>query len=343
MAEIVFTDIEKQDIDLVASLPYKWEKLKNSTILISGGSGFIGSYLIAVIEARNRIYGDNIKVISLSRSKHNNRRDVKFISFDIVNPIEISEDIDYIVHLASNTHPQQYVDDPIGTITTNVFGCHNLLELSRRKGVKRFLLASSVEIYGNGIDKKIKESDCGYIDCNTVRAGYNEAKRLSESLCQSYRTFYNLDCVIARLSRVFGPDWKKDTKALAQFMNKAVNGEDIILKSLGEQRFSYCYVIDAVSGLLKILLEGIDGEAYNLASDDDDLTLSDYAHFIAKLAKTKVIYDNENIQLGASTSQWAIISNEKLKRLNWKPNFTNIAALEKTFNIYKLRKMAEHK
>lgn len=165
--------------------------------------------------------------------------------------------------LASNTHPKQYAEDPIGTIMTNIYGCDNLLKLAVEKKA-RFLLASSVEIYGQGTAIPMNEEYCGYIDCNLARSGYNEAKRTCEALTQSYRSVFGVNAVIARFARVFGADKKHDTKAMSQFMDKAVLGEDIILKSKGQQRYSYCYIADAVSGLLKLLLDGQDGEALSV-------------------------------------------------------------------------------
>ena len=333
---MIYTHIEKQDIRKLAAMPYSWSALKNKTVLISGGTGFIGSYMIEVLKERNAVYGDNISIVCLSRHALEDEGCVKYIAADITKPFEIAADVDFIIHLASNTHPAQYSVDPIGTITTNVLGCYNLLEVARAKNTKRFLLASSVEIYGNGDEKPFAEQDCGYIDCNTARSGYNESKRVSESLCQSYREQYGVECVVGRLARVFGADRKNDTKALAQFMEKAVRGEDIVLKSEGKQRFSYCYVTDAVSGLLKILLDGKSGEAYNVSAEDEGKTLGDYARQIASLAGTKVVFDLVNGQKGASVSNFALLDCGKLKMLGWAPSYTVEQGLKSTYEIKKV-------
>ena len=332
-----YTDIEKQDIRKIADMPYGWGALKNKTVLISGGTGFIGSQIIAVLQERNNVYGDNISIVSVSRHALANTEHVKYIAADITKPFDVDGNVDFVIHLASNTHPAQYAADPVGTITTNVLGCYNLLEIARKKNAMRFLLASSVEIYGNGSEKPFVERDCGYVDCNTVRAGYNEAKRVSESLCQSYKAQYGIDCVVGRLARVFGADRKDDTKALAQFMNKAVSGENIVLKSEGKQRFSYCYVPDAVSGLLKILLDGVGGEAYNISDDDENMTLGDYAKYIASLAGKRVVFDLENAQKGASVSSYALLDCCKIKQLGWKPMYSVTDGLNKTYSIKKLK------
>lgn len=328
---------EIQDIQAIANLPYDWKKLIGKTIFISGGTGFIGQFLINVLMWRNKKYGNKINVISCSRKAQAGfEKNLTYISHDITQPIKFkTPHIDYIIHLASNTHPKQYAIDPIGTITTNVFGAYNLLNFAVQQNAKRFLLASSVEIYGEGNGSPIKEDYSGYLDCNTVRAGYNEAKRVSESLCQSFIAHYGLDCVITRLARCFGADRKNDSKAIAQFISCAVNNQDIVLKSTGNQRFSYCYVADAVSAILKILLDGQSGEAYNVASDDEGLTLGDYACKIASYVGKKVCL---NIIQDDATSKasYAVLDNSKLKSLGWKPIYSISTAIERTIDILKI-------
>lgn len=253
-------NLKTEEIKVIAELPYSWEKIKDKTILVSGGTGFIGTAFVDVIKYRNQKYNENIKVISFSRRGGESSEYLECIKANVKQPLHYEGKIDYIIHLASNTHPKQYAEDPIGTIMTNIYGCDNLLKLAVEKKA-RFLLASSVEIYGQGTAIPMNEEYCGYIDCNLARSGYNEAKRTCEALTQSYRSVFGVNAVIARFARVFGADKKHDTKAMSQFMDKAVLGEDIILKSKGQQRYSYCYIADAVSGLLKLLLDGQDGEA----------------------------------------------------------------------------------
>lgn len=331
------TELEMQDITAVAALDCNWNKLKNKTLLISGGTGFIGQFIINVIKYRNSRYGDGVKVISLSRNAREDEDGVKYVSCDVTDKIDLPFKADFVLHLASNTHPKQYAADPVGTITTNVLGCINLLEYARENGA-RFLLASSVEIYGEGNGEEITEEYCGYIDCNTARAGYNEAKRVCESLCQSYRSQYGTECVIARLARCFGADKKDDSKAVAQFIKKALNGESVVLKSYGKQRFSYCYVADAASGILKVLTDGKDGEAYNVSDDDEGKNLGNYAELIAGYAATNVIFDvNSADNAGVSKANYAVINCCKLKALGWTPLYSVSTALKRTMDILKVK------
>jgi nucleoside-diphosphate-sugar epimerase len=326
------TDIERQDIEFVANLPYRWDVFKDKVIMISGGTGFIGNFISEVFRYRNEKFSNKVKIVSLSRRVRESDDTVVYLKSDINYPICYDGRIDYILHLASNTHPQQYAEDPVGTITTNVLGCNNLLKLAHDLNVKRFLLASSVEIYGLGSEYPMDENFGGYIDCNNARSGYNEAKRTCEALCKSYMQQYGVDTVTVRLARVFGADRKQDTKAMSQFINKAVAGEDIVLKSKGVQRYSYCYIADVVSAIIKVLLDGASGEVYNVSGEDEGLTLGDYAEYIAKLVGKKVVYDIEYNQ-SVSKATKALLDISKIKKIGWSPKYSVKQGLLNTLSI----------
>lgn len=326
-------NLEEEEIKVIAELPYSWEKIKNKTILVSGGTGFIGTAFIEIIKYRNQKYSQRTKVISLSRRGGESSEYLESMKSDVKKPVQYGGKIDYVIHLASNTHPKQYAEDPVGTIMTNICGCDNLLKLAVEKKA-RFLLASSVEIYGQGSEIPMNEKYCGYIDCNLARSGYNEAKRTCEALTQSYRSAFGVDAVIARFARVFGADKKFDTKAMSQFMDNAVLGQDIIMKSKGQQRYSYCYIADAVSGLFKVLLDGQNGEAYNISDNDEGMTLSEYAEYIASLANLKVRYEIENNE-SVSKATFAILDTRKIKSIGWEPQYSVREGLKRTYAIKK--------
>lgn len=328
------TNFEIEDIKKIATLPYDWNKIDNSTILISGGTGFIGTFISNVFRYRNKNCGAHIKVVSLSRRGGKTDDTVKYIKADVTKAICYQGKVDYILHLASNTHPKQYSEDPVGTIVTNVVGCNNLLNFAVKKKIQKFILASSVEIYGQGANIPMPEDYCGYIDCNNARNGYNEAKRTSEALCKSYQLKFGINIGIVRLARVFGADNKIDTKAISQFINKAVNDEDIVLKSEGKQRYSYVYIADAVSGILKVILDGVNGEAYNISGYDEKKTLGDYAQLIAGFAKKEVIYNIERDD-SVSKATFALLDIEKANTIGWKPIYGISNALERTYMIKK--------
>jgi UDP-glucuronate decarboxylase len=341
----------QEDVKYVANLDLPWDKLKNKSIMISGATGLIGSMLIDVIMMKN-LKGLNCIVYALGRSKTKmfNRFEYcfdnsyfNFIEYDVNKKLEMNSilKIDYILHLASNTHPMQYATDPIGTITTNIIGVQNLLDFAVEHKTTRFAFASSNEIYGEnrGDVEKFDEKYCGYIDCNTTRAGYPESKRCGEALCQAYVAQKGLDIVIPRLTRTYGPTLlKTDTKALSQFIHKGVAAEDIVLKSEGNQYYSYLYVMDSVSGLLTVLLKGKCGEAYNIADEASDVTLKDLAKIIADYVDKNVIFELPDVveSAGYSKATKARLDSAKLNKLEWKARYDINTGLRRTIDILKL-------
>ena len=187
-------------------------------------------------------------------------------------------------------------------------------------------------MYGSGIEHPIKEDEFGYISLEKYRSGYNEAKRLSEVLCQSYKKKYGLNISIARFARVFGNNKRPDTKALSQFIEKAVNKEDIILNSSGKQKYSFVYVADAVSALIKIIIDGENGEAYNVSDDSENKTLKDYASFLSDLANTKITIQLKNNE-SVSSAVNALLDTTKIKLIGWKPLYSVSEALKRLYII----------
>lgn len=334
-----------EDVRRVASLDLPWEKIRKKTLLITGGTGLIGSFLIDVLNAadigcRVLLFGRSEEKAKARFAEYWNAKWLKFVKWDASasEMPQIDGPVDFVLHLASNTHPVAYATDPIGTIATNVIALNNLLGLAAEKKVSRFLFASSNEIYGEnrGDTELFDEKYCGYIDCNTLRAGYPESKRCGEALCQAYIKQKGLDCVIARLTRTYGPTiLPTDTKAISQFLKKALNGEDIVLKSDGKQYYSYQHVADSVSGLLFVLLKGEIGEAYNIADASGDITLRDLASLIAMQAGCKVVFELPDAieAAGFSRATRARLSGEKLRRLGWEPAFSVVTGVSKNYLI----------
>ena len=325
--------IYKHELENLTNQPLPWEKLSGKTIMISGATGMLGKCLIDFLMLKNAAENAKIQIIALSRDEVRAKERFadywdselfQYISCDVNKGIPECGQVDYIIHAASNTHPLQYSQDSIGTITSNVIGTKNMLDYAVAHGTQRFCFASSVEIYGEnrGDVEKFDEKYLGYIDCNTLRAGYPESKRLGETLCNAYGQTYGLDFVIPRLSRVYGPTMlASDSKAISQFIRKAAAGEDIVLKSEGNQKYSYTFVTDAVAGILYCLLLGESGEAYNAADEKSDISLKDLAEYLAQIAGTQVIFElpDEKECRGYSTATKAMLDAGKLESLGWCP------------------------
>ena len=169
-----------------------------------------------------------------------------------------------------------------------------------------------------------------------MRAGYTESKRCGEALCQAYRKQKDLDVVIARFTRSYGPGLlQSDTKALSQFIRNALHGEDIVLKSKGNQLYSYTYAADAVAGLLTVMLKGIDGEAYNIAEERFDIPLAEIAAILARLAGRNVVFDLPDAveAAGFSKATKARLDGSRLRALGWKAGYNMEEGLKRTLMI----------
>ena len=297
------------------------------------------------------------KIIVAGRSEEKFRQrfaenpNLSFLQWDPSHPTPLTTNnqppithLDFIIHLASNTHPVAYATDPVSTIVTNVSATKELLDLAVEKK-SRFVYASSVEIYGQnrGDCEKFKEDYCGYIDCNTLRAGYPESKRCGEALCQAYIKQYGLDVVITRIARVYGPTLlKDDTKALSQFIHNAQEGKDIVLKSEGKQHFSYLHVADAVSGILTVMLNGEKGGAYNIADEKSDITLRDLAGLIAGQCGRKVVFDIPDTaeKSGFSPAMLARMDSGLLRSLGWEAAYDIQSGIAETIEMMKISRGA---
>ena len=311
-------------------------------ILITGSTGLIGSCVIDVLLAANAEFGKQFDIFALGRNKEKmisrfgtNER-LHFVVQDVVDPITI-EGLDYIIHAASNADPRSYALYPAETIIINIQGAKNVLDCCKGKDT-RVLFTSTFEVYGKLEHDEYDEGQFGTIDLNLIRSCYPESKRNAEMLFKSYADEYGVDCVIARLSSVYGPTMKQDdSKAHAQFIRNALAGDNIVLKSKGEQVRTYCYVMDAVSGLLSVLFRGKTGEAYNVANENSIASIAALAQTIADYAGTKVVFDLPDAveSKGFSKPQNCVLKTEKIKGLGWTGKYDLKAGISETMTILK--------
>lgn len=336
-------------LEAYSKYDYDWSFLENKKILISGATGLIGRFLIDLIMYKNINDNLNCTIVGLCRntkkanevfSDYIDNPNLIIYQQDVSEKITYSEPVDFVIHAASNTHPIQYAVDPIGTIKTNVYGTNNLLCYCKEKDVRKFILLSSFEVYGTVSDvDRISEDDYGVVDISRVRSCYPESKRLSENLSIAYASQENINVSIVRLSRVFGPTMMLSSSlATAQFIKNSLNNEDIVLKSSGDQLYSYNYVGDAVTAILTVLKDGVNGKAYNVSDESYDLTLKEFATMIANINNRKVIHDlpSDVEKKGFSNSVMTILDSTELKKLGWKPLRDIETDLKDTMKILKL-------
>lgn len=328
-----------------AELPY--ENLKNKTVMVTGANGLIGSSIVDTLMMLNESYNYDITVVAVcrNRNKANDRfsyylgnRFMKIVLQDMNLPFEINEACDVIIHAASNAHPFAYATEPVETMKSNLLGTIHLLEYAKKNHIDRLLFVSSSEIYGENPEvMEYKEESLGFVNPMQVRACYPESKRAAETLCVSYTKEYGIDTVIVRLGYVYGAAINKEnTRADSQFLQKAVNSENIVMKSDGLQFRSYCYITDAITGIFCTLLKGNAGEAYNISNKNSHATIRDFVEILAELANVIIEYENPDHKekAGYSKVRRAILNSEKLEALGWKPSVDLQVGLERIMKIY---------
>lgn len=316
----------RQDIQLILEQGLPWEKLSGCNILVTGATGLIGGCLVDTLMANpHREY----QVYAAGRNEERARRRFAeyegddafhFLCYDVLEPLQTEGKYDYIVHAASNASPNFFAHKPVEVIKSNIVGVVNLIEYGLQHGTKRFLYVSSGEVYGEGDGRVFTEDYSGYVNCATTRACYPSSKRAAETLCVSYAAEYGADVVIARPCHVYGPHFtEQDNRVYAQFIRNVLRGEDIVMKSTGEQFRSWCYVVDCVSALIHILLKGENGQAYNIADAKSNISIRELADIIAKNKGKKVVIDvpDTDEKMGFNPVTKSVFSTDKLERLGW--------------------------
>lgn len=318
------------------------ETLRGKSFLITGATGMVG---VMLIDALMKM--DDVTVYAVGRNKNKAysrlgeyycKSNFHFIEQDVCEPFDENICVDYIIPAASNTHPLAYSQYPIETIMINVKGAEHALNLAERCGAT-VIYPSTIEIYGNAVaNEEFVEDYNGRLNLSNSRACYTESKRTSEALCQSYIEEKGVKVKIVRLCRIFGPTMlESDSKASSQFIKKAIYGEDIVLKSEGNQFFSYTYVADAIIGLLEVLLHGENGMAYNVSSEKTNIHLKDFAQLCADFNGKQVVFDlpSEAERKGFSVAMQAVLCNDRIKAIGFVPRYEMRDAVSRTCMILK--------
>lgn len=319
---------------------------KGTNFLVTGATGLIGSLIVDALLYYKFNNDSSIMIHALGRDRSRLEKrflwaDVEkrpaYIQQDICAPIPDDQDFDYIFHCASNADPGTYAKYPAETITTNVIGTYHILEYAKMHPNVQIVFTSTIEVYGTMPSGYANcENDFGKVDFNQIRSGYPESKRTAELLCRSYVKEYNISVKIARLGYIYGPTMTKtDSKVIAQFIRNALNHENIVMKSKGTQKRSYCYSADTVSAIFQILFKGEVGEAYNVANSQSGETIVGIAQILSELSGTSVNFElpAELEKEGYSKPQDSILNENKLLALNWKARYTLREGLKRTITI----------
>lgn len=329
--EILMQDLE----GIAASDMIDWEKLKGKTVLVTGATGLIGSILARGLVCANESRGLGLRVLAAVRNRAKAEKlfepflkeGLELLACDILSPVEYPGPVDYIVHGASVTTSKDFVDHPVETILTALKGTENLLEFARAKQVRGMVYLSSMEAYGvvDAEHYNVRETDYGYIDPLQPRSSYSESKRMAEGLCAAYAHEYRLPVKTVRLAQTFGAGIpESENRVFAQFARSILTGQDIVLHTDGSKAHCYCYTADAARGILKVLLDGTPGEAYNVSNEETFSTIREMAErLIAEYPESgsRLVFDipEDAGKFGYAPTSRMLVNAEKLRALGWKP------------------------
>jgi len=300
------TDVVADDLDYICKgLEQELETLTGNSLLITGGAGFLGYYLVQTVTHWNRSASENRKINltvfdNFMRGKPGwiatlaEGKELVVKTHDITQPLPADmADFDYIIHAASIASPTFYRQHPIETMDANVNGLRYLLEYCRAqksagKAVKGFLFYSSSEVYGNPTPENIPtpETYNGYVSCTGPRACYDESKRYGETLCVNFARQLEIPVKIARPFNNYGPGLKiSDRRVLPDFARDVLANRDIIMLSDGKPMRTFCYVADAVVGYYKILVQGRAGESYNIGTSEPEISMAQLAEKVVAISR----------------------------------------------------------
>ena len=321
-------------------------QFKRNSILVTGATGLVCSAIIDfIINLNDTLQANNVIYIAARSGqkardrfgKLMDRPDILFVEYDALKNISWNFDVDYVIHGASPANPSLYVKQPVETMLANILGMNNILEYAKNHNTRRVLFISSSEVYGKKEDSSpYGSSEYGYVDILNPRACYPSAKRACETLCSSYYDEYGIESVIVRLGHIYGPTaMRSDTRASSQFFYDVLDGHDIVMKSAGSQVRSYCYVVDCISAIMTVLLNGDAGSAYNISNPSSVVTIRELAENIAEKSGYKVVFENasDEEKKGYNLMDNSSLDSTELLDLGWRGLFSITTGVDHTFKI----------
>lgn len=303
-------EIVENDLAFInEALSSEFAALRGERLLIVGGAGFLGYYLVqSAVKA-----GIDVTVYdNFSRGTPDwltSLEAVNVVKHDITQPLPEDADFTYLIHAGSIASPTFYRNYPIETMDANVNGLRNLLDYSVDRDVKGFLFYSSSEIYGDPDPAHIPtpEDYRGYVSCTGPRACYDEAKRYGETLCVNFARYRGVPVKVARPFNNYGPGLKiSDRRVIPDFVRDVLSGRDIVMLSDGSPQRTFCYVADAVIGYYKVLVNGRPGEAYNVGVETPEISMAQLAEKVVALGRDLFGYTGRVIRQASADEDYLV-------------------------------------
>lgn len=324
--------MERRELNIILDSAVNWLMYKDKTVLVTGATGRLGRYIADTLIETDLRYNLNMRILCAARSREKLRRvfgdelqlpNVYTLCADINMSPAYEGTIDYIFHTAGPAAPADFKERPSETLWSHVNGTRNILECARTHGTRRVFYVSTVEVYGEMVEERdITEIDMGILRNLTPRACYPEAKRLCETMLAVYKQQYGVNYCGVRLSHTLGPGIVLDDgRAFAEFIDRSLQGEDIVLYSDGSAMRTYTYVADVINAVFLIMEKGED-TLYNVSAEENLISVRDLAELIASLSpsgKTLVRLSDEAAQLPYLPFKLPIMNTDKVRNLGWKP------------------------
>ena len=299
-------------------------------IVITGGSGFVGSYLC------EKLINDGHKIIVIdnlltgSTENINNLLDnenFSFIEHDVQDHIEIEDKVDYVLHFASAASPKAYTEHPVNTLKAGSVGTINTLGLAKKHSAE-YLLASTSEVYGDPLISPQNEEYWGNVNPNGERSMYDEAKRFAEAAVATYSRSYGLKTKIVRIFNTYGPRMQlNDGRVVTNFIVQALRNENITIYGDGTQTRSFSYVEDTVAGIIS-LMNSTEYDVFNIGNPNE-MTVGELAEKIIKLTDSTSEIKYLELPNDDPKQRKPDITKAKTK-LNWEPKVNLDEGLAKT-------------
>ena len=293
----------QSDIDeIVSRLSDQAADLEGRTVLLTGGRGFLGRYFTEVFAALNAnilkkpariVLLDNMITAGEAGAAEVVHPNIEFTEHDVIKPFRWEGDLDYVIHAAGIASPYYYRAYPLETLEVAITGTRNMLELAEKHGA-RFTFFSSSEIYGDPDPKHVpmQESYRGNVSCQGPRACYDESKRVGETLCYIFHTNNGTHTNVIRPFNVYGPGMQEtDYRVLPNFASRIKAGDTLKVYGSGTQTRTFCYITDAMVGFMKVAMQGVAGEAYNIGNPKPEISMIDLVKSIEAVRGGDVIYD----------------------------------------------------